>query len=419
MFKKMKRRLVFWNMLLLVIVFAVILLAIAVITTVNSYRDTREMLKITLAASQFPAGGFHEPPRKEGMSGGIPMSAITVRCDGSGTVLGIKAPPQADEKLIREAVSLALGKGKDTGYLALNHEIFAFARGYFGGQQTVVLLDQQAQMSSIRSTLLTLLAISGVSLLLLFGVSIFFAERAVRPIRAAYQKQENFVADASHELKTPLSILAANLSVIRSAGNQPVSGQEKWLHSSEQQIRKMTGLINDMLLLASFRDEERRLGRRERQALPLTDFSEAVTGTLLSFEAVTFERNLSMDSQVEEGIMVRGGEEQLNRLITVLLDNAIKYAGENGGVEVRLRREQGKAGFSVRNLGTVIAPEHLPHLFDRFYRVDSARTQRTGGSGLGLSIAQSITHSLGGEIRVESSAGEGTRFTVALPLSAE
>ena len=91
MFKKMKRRLVFWNMLLLVIVFAVILLAIAVITTVNSYRDTREMLKITLAASQFPAGGFHEPPRKEGMSGGIPMSAITVRCDGSGTVLGIKA----------------------------------------------------------------------------------------------------------------------------------------------------------------------------------------------------------------------------------------------------------------------------------------------------------------------------------------
>ena len=167
MFKKMKRRLVFWNMLLLVIVFAVILLAIAVITTVNSYRDTREMLKITLAASQFPAGGFHEPP-KEGMSGGIPMSAITVRCDGSGTVLGIKAPPQADENLIREAVSLALGKGKDTGYLALNHEIFAFARGYFGGQQTVVLLDQQAQMSSIRSTLLTLLAISGVSLLLLF-----------------------------------------------------------------------------------------------------------------------------------------------------------------------------------------------------------------------------------------------------------
>ena len=153
--------------------------------------------------------------------------------------------------------------------------------------------------------------------------------------------------------------------------------------------------------------------------LPLTDFSEAVTGSLLSFEAVTFERNLSMDSQVEEGIMVRGGEEQLNRLITVLLDNAIEYAGENGGVEVRLRREQGKAGFSVRNLGTVIAPEHLPHLFDRFYRVDSARTQRTGGSGLGLSIAQSITHSLGGEIRVESSAGEGTRFTVALPLSAE
>lgn len=88
-------------------------------------------------------------------------------------------------------------------------------------------------------------------------------------------------------------------------------------------------------------------------------------------------------------------------------------------MEVRLRREQGKAGFSVRNLGTVIAPEHLPHLFDRFYRVDSARTQRTGGSGLGLSIAQSITHTLGGEIRVESSAGEGTRFTVALPLSAE
>lgn len=417
MFKKMKRRLVFWNMLLLVIVFAVILLAIAVITTVSSYRETRGMLKITLAASQFPAGGFHEPPKKEGMSGGIPMSAITVWCDGSGTVLSIKAPPQADEGLIRKAVDLVLEKGTDLGYLALNHEVFAFARGKFGGQQTVVLLDQQAQMASIRSTLLTLLAIAGVSLVLLFGVSVLFAERTVQPIRAAYQKQENFVADASHELKTPLSILAANLSVIRSAGNQPVSSQEKWLYSSEQQIRKMTGLINDMLLLASFRDQERRLGKQEQQALPLTDFSEVVTGTLLSFEAVTFERNLPMESQVEERITVRGGEEQLNRLVTVLLDNAIKYAGENGGVEVQLRREQGKAYFSVCNRGTLIAPEHLPHLFDRFYRVDSARTQRTGGSGLGLSIAQSIAHSLGGEIRVESSAEKGTCFTVTLPCA--
>ena len=414
MFKRMKRRLVAFNMLLLAMIFLIIFLSIGLSAIVSSYQGTQTLLDRTLAAVHPSDGEFRQFPKRGGVSGGIPMNAISIRCTEDGSILNINTPPQADQALVRQLLALALGKEKTRGYLKLGTEVFAFGKEPDDDLLIVVLLDQQTQMASIRNTLLTLLAIGAIGLIVLFWVSVFFAERTIRPVRDAYEKQEAFVADASHELKTPLAIIAANLSVLRSDG-QPAESREKWFRSSEQQIRKMTDLINDMLLLASFRDRQNVLGKSS--SLPAEDFSQIITGLLLSFEVVTYEKHLPMESRIQPDIRVRGDEADLSRLASTLVDNAVKYAGEVDRVEVTLTREQGKAIFCVRNQGTVIPPEHLPHLFDRFYRVDSARNQRTGGSGLGLSIARSIAQSLGGEIRAESSAETGTAFTVTLPLA--
>ena len=256
------------------------------------------------------------------------------------------------------------------------------------------------------------LALAGAgALTVLFAINVFFARWALRPVEEAWKKQRQFVADASHELKTPLTVILANSSILEKHPETPLRENMQWLESTREEAVRMQELVSDMLSLAQAESTE-------TYEFARTNLSSIVSKEALQFESVAFERNVTIEDDIAEGMHVQGSTRALEKLVGTLIDNACKYAAEASSVTVRLSRQGKKAVLSVRNLGNPIPQESIEHVFDRFYRADKARTHDDSRSfGLGLAIAREITESHGGSIKVKSSAEDGTVFTVVLPLS--
>ena len=241
-------------------------------------------------------------------------------------------------------------------------------------------------------------------------ISVFFSRWALRPVEDAWTRQRRFVADASHDLKTPLTVILANTSILMEHPERSVASQSQWVESTQHEAEQMQGLVGDLLLLAQA-DES--ASKPPMEHLDLTDLVE---GELLQFESVAFERGVELRSQLEPSVEIRGNVNRLRKLAGTLLDNACKYADEGGQVNVELRRSPRRVELAVRNTGFAIAPEDLPHVFDRFYRGDKARTRDEGGYGLGLAIARAIAEEHGGTLSAASDEASGTTFTLALPV---
>lgn len=259
------------------------------------------------------------------------------------------------------------------------------------------------------------LALAGVgALCVFFLISLTVSRWALRPVEEAWRSQRAFVADASHELKTPLTVIMANLDIAQSEQRATIADQGRWLEGARAEADQMQRLIEDLLELAQL-DETERL----EDAKPV-DLSSLAEGEILELEPLFFERDVELAQRIDPGITVHGNDARLKRLIGTLMDNAQKYAGDRGRVTVSLSHDGQRAVLSVANTGTPIPPEDLPHVFDRFYRSDKARTRdgQPGGRGLGLAIAHEIVCEHAGTIDVTSSAQAGTTFTVRLPLAA-
>ena len=179
----------------------------------------------------------------------------------------------------------------------------------------------------------------------------------------------------------------------------------------------MQGLVGDLLELAKMDEEEAAAGTGGSRAnFEPVDLSDLVEGELLQFESVAFERGVQLEPYVQPGISLFGNKQRLRRLASTLIDNACKYVDEGGVVEVTLSETGKQAKLTVRNTGAPIAPEDLPHVFDRFYRADKARTSGAGGHGLGLAIARAIAEEHRGTLTVASTQEAGTTFTATLPI---
>ena len=261
-------------------------------------------------------------------------------------------------------------------------------------------------ISDLGGVLLLVSACVWVAFLL---VSIMLARWVVRPTQRAWDQQQQFVADASHELKTPLAVMMANNSILLSHPEETVASQMRWVESSQEEARQMLELVNDMLFLA-------RPGNAERQVVSeRVDVSSLVQRNVLQFEAVCFERGIDLQADIDEDIAVMGDPNRLQRLASTLIDNACKYADSQ--VQVRLKREGNRAKLAITNDGATIPEEELSHVFDRFYRVDKARVRSEGGVGLGLAIAQEVAHEHGGSITATSDEARGTTFVASLPCA--
>ena len=276
------------------------------------------------------------------------------------------------------------------------------------GGKIIVLLDRTDEISTLRRLLFILLAIFALSLAVIFLLSLLLSKWAVIPIEDAWNRQRVFFSNASHELKTPLTVINANLDVITSNPDDTVAGQEKWFGYIRCEAEKMSRLINEMLYLS----------REERTDNPPVmaefDLSEAAEGVCLAMEALAFERGKVINSDIESGITVKGDKEGLVRMINILIDNAVSHSSEHSDINVSLKKNRkNKVRLTVSNKGTPIPPEELERIFDRYYRTDASRSSSTGGFGLGLAIAKTIAEKHNGSITAESDENR-TAFTVTL-----
>ncbi len=226
------------------------------------------------------------------------------------------------------------------------------------------------------------------------------SDSVLDPVKKGMDKGKALISNASHELKTPLTIMSANLSVIRSEPRSTVEENEKWLSIIDEQIKRTNTLVLDMLELSKL--EDRRLELRDE-----VDLSSLVTSNMLSVDALCFEKEIIITDVVEEGVCILGNKPALERLILILLDNAIKYTPNRGNVEVSLLKAKRNVVFSVKNSGEGIKEEDIPYVFERFYKGDRARTQESNAKsfGLGLAIAKSIAEHHNGKIECNSQKG--------------
>ena len=266
--------------------------------------------------------------------------------------------------------------------------------------------NPQAATTFIHRTVIT----SGIILLIVFFGSLFITDRAMVPVKKAWQKQIDFTADASHELRTPLAVIQTNLELVMGNPEETVESQKKWLDSILSESKRMAKLVEGLLIL-SRADSGQQMLMMSHFMLDLT-----LKDVLCSYEAVAKAKGVVMTSGLASSVKFYGDSDRIKQLVVILLDNAVKYTDTNGRITVQLIRKDKHVVLSVSDTGVGIAQEDLNRIFDRFYRAAHTKSGNQGGAGLGLAIAYWIVREHRGIIRVESSLGGGTTFSVMLPI---
>lgn len=266
-----------------------------------------------------------------------------------------------------------------------------------------IFLDCEQDLTSFRHLLAASLLISLAGLLVVFILVLALSGKALKPAAESYAKQKRFITDASHELKTPLTIIDANTEILEMTGEE-----NEWTKSIHNQVRRLTELTEKMVFLSRLDEENVRLNMAE------FSLSDAVTETVEPFLAVAQTSNRTLTLHIEPDVAFRGDEANIRQLIIILVDNALKYSSEPGEIRVELYSSGRSRHLVVWNTVEEIEPGSHDVLFDRFYRRDSSRNSSTGGYGIGLSAAQAIVLAHKGKISARSADGKSICFSVTL-----
>lgn len=413
MIQKLKRKFILVNMALVFAVLMIVFTALCFSTYRQQTTEQNRSLDQLLARRDNPdskieigkpSGPDSSMPQKSGTL--VAGFVVTVDETGAITVTAGNSVSVSDE--IAQSVSqTALLAGSDGGLIRTYS--LKFLRETDGGETRIAFLDVSDDLTAMTELIVTSLLVGGVGLAAFFFISLFLANWALKPVAKAWSQQKQFVADASHELKTPLTVILANQKILLAHPERTVGEEAQWIENTQSEGNRMKSLIQDLLFLAKTDSD--------RVEEPASDvcFSDVAQGALLSFASVAFEAGVQLEDEIAPGVTLCGSEPQLRRLCGILIDNAVKYADRGGNVLVTLASDGAACRLSVHNTGAPIPKAELPRLFERFYRVNRARS--AGGFGLGLSIAESIARSHGGRIGVVSAEGSGTTFTVTLPLA--
>ena len=273
----------------------------------------------------------------------------------------------------------------------------------------IVLFDRFHAASNLKRYLWYTLTTLLVGILSYFVISLVLARIALAPVEDNWAKQKQFVADASHELKTPLSVIMANTEIIASHADETVASQMKWIANTRSESLRMADLVNDLLFLAKNDDGH-------KAPMEVVNLSECVETIVLSQESLFYENGKTFSYEIAPHVNIWGNLGQLKQLVTILLDNANKYSLEEGNIHLEMQVVGKHAQLTVSNACAPLTNEQLSHLFDRFYTVDQSRNKSVTGNGLGLSIAQVICQTHRGNISVDYTDGAIT-FTATFPLN--
>lgn len=268
----------------------------------------------------------------------------------------------------------------------------------------VILMDNSVQFAGRRKTLL-ISCLGGIAVwIAMLLLSIWLVDRMTRPVAVSFARQRQFISDAGHELKTPISVIGANASVLESE-----VGHNRWLGYINDETRRMEQLVKGLMTLAAVDDVS------DKTSHSLFDLSKAAMSICLPFESLAFEKGIIIDTDIPQNIQFVGNEEQLKQLVSILLNNAVKYGSENGIIKITLAKERKRVVLTVYNTGKGVPQQELANIFERFYRVDKARSRDGQSYGLGLAIAKAVCEEHGGRIFAESEYGSWIKFTAELP----
>ena len=398
MIQKLRQKFILVIMSVVTVLMIAAFVGILTFTSRDSTRQAEFVLDNALKDMIMPSGDKPGDRR---------MPVLTVIIDENGDITDstnqIFDLPDSD---VADITKQALETGDDTGVLREYSLRFMFRQSPGGGLH-LAFVDISTEKNIIENLLLTSALIGAATLLVFFGASVLLARWIVQPVEKAWDSQRQFVADASHELKTPLTVVLSNVEMLSSDARINDDKTRRRLENILEESRRMKVLVDELLQLA-------RADRVEAATVfERVDFSALVRSAVLIFEPILYDAGNRLDYELDDGLLVTGDATHLRRLTEILLDNACKYATPKGLVTVTLKKATGKneVCFEVVNDSETIPTDELSLVFDRFYRRDKARS--SGGYGLGLSIAENIVGEHGGKISVESSAGR-TKFSVLL-----
>ena len=308
-----------------------------------------------------------------------------------------------DTDALRDILSQCLEQNQTEGTVEDYHLRYLVEDN--GLYRKLAFVDMSMEQATLARVIRSYLVIALAALLVLLGIAAAASRWVTRPVERAWRQQRQFLSDASHELKTPLTVILSNAELLEGAAlpEKPA----RWSGNIRCEAEQMRALVEQMLTLARADNGVR------PAAMEPVNFSDVATECVLSFEPVAFEAGKPLEDHVAEDVTVTGDRDRLRHLISILLDNAVKYGAPGGTITLTLERTERQARLTVANPGDPIPPEHLPHLFERFYRADSSRGEQSG-FGLGLSIADTIAREHKGSLRAESDA-VSTRFIFTLP----
>ena len=397
MIRHLRWKVVATNMLLISLVLLTVFAAVVLISRANYRESVQQQLYQALESGDY---GSRQPGAE-----GIPCFVAEVYASGMARVAGNSYYDLSDQSQLAAIVTEALAQEEDTGLLADFHLRYLRKTGYTS--TLIAFTDTTLESTTMRSMAAVCSLAGSAALLVLFLCSYLLSGVVTRPVGAAWAQQEQFLSDASHELKTPLTVILSSAELLNQSA---LPEQAVYIDNIRKESRRMKLLVEDMLTLSR--------AQRSAGSLPeqTADLSEAAMTAALRFEPVAFEAGKRLEYDIAPELPVRGDGGKLGQALAALLDNAVKYSA--GGTDIRLTAEkQGRfAVVAVADSGPDIPADKLPHIFDRFYRADEARTD--GDSfGLGLPIAKAIIDAHRGTLRCESGGGV-TRFIITLPLAA-
>ena len=369
---------------------------------VNMQMQSISMMR-TIATNPFQQGNLGKPADDE-----VRLPFFTVQISSRGELITASGGyfDLSDREYLQQIINLALNADEESGELKAHDLRYLKAISPMG--LTIVFSDITTESATLRSLVYSSLVIFFVAMLIFLGLSILLSRWAIKPVEKAWDQQRQFVADASHELKTPLAVIMTNAELMQS---EQTSGedQKKFSENILSTTYQMRTLVESMLEMVRVDNGA------IKPKMDMLDLSQLVSDAALSFQLLYEEQNMGLRCAVADGIHIHGSEQHLYQVLDVLLDNALKYSAPGSMVSVDLVRTGRNCVLSVRSPGEPISEEDLQNLFKRFYRADKAR-ERNGSYGLGLSIAESIVQAHKGRIWAESRE-DCNIFYVQLPVS--
>lgn len=405
MIRKLRIKLVAASMLSLILVLAVIIGASHILNYRGILSDADSVLALLQKRSSgtpadvdwHKAGSRFQSPE---LMFEIRFFSVLMDADGQVVSKDVRRIASVDDESVLQYALRAYQKGAACGFV----DDFRYLRYEEDDATRIIFLDCGRTLAGFYAMLLNSMAVCLFGLCAVLLLILLLSGRIVKPISISYDKQKQFITDAGHEIKTPITIIDADAELL-----EMEYGQSEWIQDIRAQSKRLADLTNDLICLSRM---------EEAVEIPMIDFpiSDLVSEAAGSFQALARTQNKAFSLSVQPMLSYHGNEKNLRQLVSILLDNAIKYSNDGGSIRVGLERQNRVLLLTVANTADGLSRETLRNMFDRFYRGDSSRCSQTKGYGIGLSIAKAIVAAHKGKIRAESKDGTELEITVSLPL---